>query len=98
MTDREKVNKGVECHRKKVQTKSTVSCLECPYSEPKQIKEWCMHGLMDDIYALLKEQPEIVRCEDCAFRDPRDGMCEHVLQIRDPDWYCADGERRDDNG
>ena len=47
---------------------------------------------------LLKEQPEIVRCQDCVFRDPRDGMCEHVLQIRDPDWFCADGIRRDDDG
>jgi len=36
---------------------------------------------------------EIVRCKDCVFRDNRDGMCEHVQQIRDPDWYCADGER-----
>lgn len=36
----------------------------------------------------------LVRCKDCVFRDNRDGMCEHVLQIRDPDWYCADGERK----
>lgn len=40
----------------------------------------------------------VVRCKYCAFRDPRDGMCEHVQQIRDPDWYCADGERRYDDG
>jgi hypothetical protein len=38
---------------------------------------------------------EIVRCKDCVFRDNRDGMCEHVQQVRDPDWYCADGEQRD---
>jgi len=37
---------------------------------------------------------EIIRCKDCVFRDDRDGMCEHVQQVRDPDWYCADGERR----
>lgn len=40
----------------------------------------------------------LVRCKDCVFRDARDGMCEHVLQMRDLDWYCADGERRDDDG
>ena len=39
---------------------------------------------------------EVVRCKDCVFRDDRDGMCEHVQQARDPDWYCADGERRFD--
>lgn len=54
--DREKVIKGVECHRKKIQTTNAVSCLECPYSEPNPIREWCMSGLMDDIYAMLKEQ------------------------------------------
>ena len=43
----------------------------------------------------LKEQLEIVRCKDCVFRDDRDGMCEHVQQVRDPEWYCADGERSD---
>lgn len=41
-----------------------------------------------------KDMVEVVRCKDCVFRDNRDGMCEHVLQIRDPDWYCADGERK----
>lgn len=38
---------------------------------------------------------EIVRCKDCVFRDNRDGMCEHVQQVRDPDWYCADVERKE---
>lgn len=44
--------------------------------------------------ALSKYQSKLVRCKDCVFRDNRDGMCEHVQQIRDPDWFCADGERR----
>ena len=38
---------------------------------------------------------ELVRCKDCVFRDDRDGMCEHVQQIRDSDWYCADGKRKE---
>lgn len=54
--DMEKIVKGIECHRKKIQTTNSVSCLECPYSEPNPIREWCMSGLMDDIYAMLKEQ------------------------------------------
>ena len=44
--------------------------------------------------ALSEYQSKLVRCKDCVFRDNRDGMCEHVQQIRDPDWFCADGERR----
>ena len=57
--DREKVIKGIECHRKKIQTCNAASCLECPYAEPKLIKDWCMSGLMDDIYAMLKEQEPV---------------------------------------
>ena len=78
MSDKEKVIKGIECHRKKVQTTNSVSCLECPYSEPKPIREWCMNGLMDDIYALLKEQEAVeptwqqgkAYCGSCGKRIP----------------------------
>ena len=84
--DMEKVIKGIECHRKKVQTTNAVSCLECPYSEPNQIREWCMRGLMDDIYALLKEQePKIGHW----ILDP-DGMDWNI-----PAWRCSEcGNRR----
>lgn len=89
MIDRQKVIKALElcrdgrCHS------------GCPYNH---INVGCRKHLDTDAMELLKEQPEIVRCEDCIFRDPRDGMCEHVQQMRDPDWYCADGERRYDDG
>lgn len=87
MIDREKVIKGVECHRKKIQTTNAVSCLECPYSEPKPVREWCMSGLIDDIYALLKEQEPVkptrsegttwwFKCGKCGMSlDPRDKFC-----------------------
>ena len=42
---------------------------------------------------LLKEQPEIVRCKDCR-RYPE--CCRPNTD--DPNWFCADGERREDNG
>lgn len=89
MIDRAKVIKGLElcrdgrCHS------------GCPYNE---INVGCRKHLDTDAIDLLKTQETIVRCKYCVFRDPRDGMCEHVLQIRDPDWYCADGVRRDDDG
>jgi len=52
MPDMEKVIKGIEHHRNEIKPK----CLGCPYSEPNPIGEWCISGLLDDIYAMLKEQ------------------------------------------
>ena len=68
--------------------------------EKAYIGEWIYGVSMvpcDWVYKYVA-QPEIVRCKYCVSRDPRDGMCEHVQQIRDPDWFCADGERRNDDG
>lgn len=44
---------------------------------------------------------EVVRCKDCKHCDPEDKKCDcgHAIlwQLpRDDDWFCADGERRDD--
>lgn len=54
----------------------------------------------NDILALLKEQPQIVRCKDC--KHYKDGFCYNPNTYDDektrgntvPDWFCADGERR----
>ena len=45
----------------------------------------------------------VVRCKDCKHRDPEDKKCDcgHAIQWqlpRDDDWFCADGERKDDDG
>lgn len=65
----------------------------------------CLHPLeLDDVrqmkadaLALLKEQPEIVRCKNCKHFEP-DGiytMCyRHNGLSQNADWFCADGERR----
>ena len=107
MTDREKITKGVECHRKKVQTTNAVACMECPYAEPKPIREWCMSGLMDDIYTLMKEQkrPDPPRCEACRHWEPETGeegagdygRCRHPFgvckgEMTGARWYCGDWE------
>lgn len=55
------------------------------------------------ISAVPSAQPEIVRCKDCKHRDPEDKKCDcgHAIlwQLpRQDDWYCADAERRTDEG
>lgn len=42
----------------------------------------------------------VTRCKDCKHRDPEDKKCDcgHAIQWqvpRDDDWFCADGERKD---
>ena len=59
----------------------------------------------DDALALLKEQPEIIRCKDCVYWLPMNrfhqdyhpgrGECELNCWIRDFDWYCGDGKRKE---
>lgn len=68
-----------------------------------------IHGRFDDVYISEKEVQdaptvdavEVVRCRDCRYyaadkdRPPR-GFCMplHINSV--DDWYCADGERKDD--
>ena len=42
----------------------------------------------------------VTRCKDCKHHDPEDKKCDcgHAIQWqvpRDDDWFCADGERKD---
>lgn len=44
---------------------------------------------------------ELVRCGECKYRDPEDRKCDCGHGIlwqlpRDDNWFCADGERRED--
>lgn len=58
---------------------------------------------LQNAIALLKEQPEIIRCKDCkhcyaeGFVNVRN-VCEKHYDFGnvDDDWFCADGERRTD--
>ena len=53
--------------------------------------------LIDDTVELLKEQPQIVRCRDCRFKEksvvPYRWWCNRLEKHCDNDWFCADGER-----
>ena len=57
-------------------------------------------------YCPLKEQPEIVRCKDCKhgqYEEWDNGECVDKTVscdgygIHKPDWFCADGIRREDD-
>jgi len=58
---------------------------------------------------LIEEAPEaLVCCKDCKYWLPMNrfhsdyhpgrGECELNCWVRDFNWFCADGERRDDDG
>lgn len=47
-------------------------------------------------------QPEIVLCKDCKYGEPMcqpwsDIICTQNRATHIPDWFCADGERREEN-
>ena len=48
---------------------------------------------------LIKKQEEIVRCNDCKYyvkSQFTSGMfCGNTGMDTDPDWFCADGERKE---
>ena len=57
---------------------------------------------LDTLENVLSEQPEIVRCKDCKYSEewvPRcgDRYCILYDQRHIKNWYCAAGERRDDD-
>lgn len=55
---------------------------------------------------MLKEREMIVRCEKCIYGDdfdcpaplPKGYICQKGHGPHTGDWYCADGERRTDDG
>jgi len=64
---------------------------------PRKMLGICMTAdEAEDIIAILKEQPEIVRCKDCMYWSKNH---DHNCMIKQgwfpvkPDWFCADGER-----
>lgn len=79
-------------------------CTECPLFS----KDECNNKLIHDVLALLKEQPEVVRCNDCKYctiaadkkwrQDFGKSIyeCDHMhLNSVEPYWFCADGKRKE---
>ena len=40
-------------------------------------------------------QPEIVRCKDCKYYNSLMGYCKDGHSYPSPDWFCADGKRKE---
>ena len=59
----------------------------------RQIEE-----LEERLEIVLEGQPEIVRCKNCKWyikKFENEGRCiKHDNDYHEPDWFCADGERR----
>lgn len=97
MTDRERVIMALgRC----IGTYSDVSCARCSYQN--EFLRNCIGHMHADAFALLEEQPEIVRCKDCKHGAPTiiNGVWLSVtcgdIDHR-PEWFCADGKRREDD-
>lgn len=96
MIDRDKVIKGLEECTRPGTTRCFHDLHECPYEE-----RGCRFKMETDALALLKEQTEIVRCKDCEYGAPTiiNGVWLSVTcgdVDHRPEWFCADGKRRDD--
>lgn len=52
----------------------------------------------EQILAMLKNQPQIVRCKDCKHWEQSNGHCPFNSIFTNAEWFCADGERRGDSG
>ena len=51
---------------------------------------------LNDAIAMLKEQPEIVRCKDCVKHGSVScPMCKKYVFITADNWFCVDGERKE---
>ena len=89
--DRENVVKALGLCARREPGKYT--CNKCPY-ETRVDGDGCEVNLMLDAMALLKEQPEIVHCEECNKYDQETGRCANkTVHGNAKIWLCADGER-----
>lgn len=65
-------------------------------------QQYCDCSAIDDAIALLKSQPQIVRCKDCKhyryYGLSSDTVSECTIDHCYPDseWFCADGVKKDD--
>lgn len=68
------------------------------------LQEKVFHNLSDEFYGTMQvlnelpsAQPEIITCKDCKHTrhcGPGKAMCQNG-KIHELDWYCANGERRE---
>lgn len=78
--EREKIINSLRCH---VGCDRGFNCSDCAYIGNGD----CLELLTEDVFDLLKKQPEIVRCKDCR----KNMMCQMTIG-KPKDWFCADGQ------
>ena len=91
MPDRKKIIKAWE-HFDTIMEVAT----HLAYPDYSVVQKHCLALL-----SLLKEQPQIILCKDCKYRDPEDKMCDSGHGIRwqlprEDNWFCADGVKKED--
>lgn len=98
MTKREEIisslNACMDVHRSGLWSSGCAFCSYAKQSNPK-----CFMNLTRDAVALLREQPEIVRCKDCIYhhyennRIPYCELIDYGYGWHDDD-FCSRGKRR----
>ena len=74
---------------------------EIGHGEGNGCTAWtCEYIKKKEALKAYKEQMEIVRCKDCKYHSQYVGAlgnyCTYVLHCTKDDFYCADGERKDE--
>lgn len=102
MSDRDKILKAWERCNKCIFPSlvgDQTPYLECEYTLGLHCRQ---DKLIMDTIRFIESQPEIVRCKDCKHakvQNKNEVWCCFVDDgfSHEPDWFCADGERRTDN-
>ena len=67
-------------------------------SRPENMWVFARKVIIGDAIALLRDQPEVVRCKDCTYRGEINCPQYYRRTELSDDYYCADGERREEHG
>lgn len=57
-------------------------------------------GVLSNVRENLRKMPTVdavpvVRCRDCKYHQEK--SCEVMIGVYEPDWFCADGERKEEH-
>ena len=75
-----------------------ISCNECSFGTNEDgMSECVLQKRIDELPTA--DVVEVVRCADCIHgtKDFDKFLCEWNQEFHDGDWFCADGERREDD-
>ena len=61
------------------------------------IESYWTGGELGSDYQWNDNHGELIRCRDCKYYEPSFSLCK-IHGVRNADWFCADGQRKTDNG